>query len=145
LIIEKGKRFFSTMQDNYLIICDEQNKSYFSKLTESKDFRFVTSETEFVKFNSDEVANYNRIIIFAELLWQGKKYTDLYGIDIAVLFRLKLKTLSPICILSFRSKDYFEKFDEVKYNILKARGTCFKQLPTGFADVENVVSSVIPH
>jgi hypothetical protein len=132
------------MQDNYLIICDEQQKSYFSKLTENRDFRFVTSETEFEKLNSDEVANYNRIIIFVELLWQGEKYTDFYGVDIAVLFRLKLKALSPICILSFLPKDYFGKFNEIKYNILQARGTCFRQLPISFADVENTVSAIIP-
>jgi len=132
------------MQDNWLIICDKQQKSYFPKLMENKDFRFVASETEFEKLNSDEVANCNRIIIFAELLWQDRKYTDFYGIDIAVLLRLKLKALSPICILSFLPKDYFEKFGEIKYNILKARGTCFRQLPVNFANVENAISAVIP-
>jgi hypothetical protein len=110
----------------------------------NKDFRFVASETEFEKLNSDEVANYNRIIIFAELLWQDRKYTDFYGIDIAVLLRLKLKALSPICILSFLPKDYFEKFGEIKYNILKARGTCFQRLPTTFSEIEKALSTVIP-
>ena len=88
------------MQDNYLIICDDRQKSYFSKLKENMDFRFVTSEDEFEKLVTDEVVSYGRIIIFAELLWQGKKYTDFYGIDVAVLLRLRLKVLSPVCILT---------------------------------------------
>ena len=132
------------MQDNYLIICDDRQKSYFSQLNGNQDFRFILSEAEFEKLTADEVASYHRIIIFAELLWQNKKYTDFYGIDIAVLLRLKLKTLTSVCILSFLPKDYFGKFNEIKYNILKARGTCFRQLPVNFADVENAVLYVMP-
>ncbi|MDR1583053.1 MAG: hypothetical protein LBS55_07335 [Prevotellaceae bacterium] len=132
------------MEERYLIICDEQQKSYFSQVAKGGDFRFVASEAEFEKLNAEEVANYSRIIIFAELLWQDKKYTDFYGIDIAVLLRLRLKALAPVCILSFLPKDYFEKFNEIKYNVLRARGTCFKQLPIGFVDVEKTVSLVTP-
>jgi len=137
------------MQDNYLIICDDRQKSYFSQLKENLDFSFITSETEFEELVVDEVANYNRIIIFAELLWQDKKYTDFYGIDIAVLLRLKLKALSPICILSFLHKDDFGKINEVKYNILNARGTCFLELSDTFtfnavASVLESVTSLLP-
>jgi hypothetical protein len=132
------------MENCYLIICDDRQKTYFSQVVKSEDFKFVVSEAEFEKLNVDEVANYNRIIIFAELLWLNKKYSDFYGIDIAVLLRLKLKALSPVCILSFLPKDYFEKFDETKYNILKARGSCFLQLPVSFGKVEDALSCVIP-
>jgi hypothetical protein len=132
------------MQDNYLIICDGRQKSYFLQLKESKDFRFIISEAEFEMLSADEAVKYNRIIIFAELLWQGKKYTDFYGIDIAVLLRLKLKSLSPICMLSFLPKDYFGKFNETKYNVLNARGTGFWQLPVMSNTAETLFSPVMP-
>jgi len=132
------------MEKRYLIICDDQQKSYFSQFDKSKDFEYISSETEFEVLTTDKTAEYNRIIIFAELLWLSKKYTDFYGIDIAVLLRLKLKALSPVCILSFLPEDYFEKFNEIKYNILRARGSCFKQLPIDFADAEKTISSVTP-
>jgi hypothetical protein len=132
------------MEDYYLIICDEQQKSCFSQMAKGKDFRVIISEMEFERLVADEMANYSRIIIFAEILWQDKKYTDFYGIDLAVLIRLKLKSLSPVCILSFLPKDYFRKLNEVKFNILNARGSGFCQLPAIFAEIENVLSSIIP-
>ena len=132
------------MQEQYFIICDERQKSYFLQVAKSERFRFIVSESEFENLVADEVANYSRIVIIAELLWQDKKYTDFYGIDIAVLLRLKLKVLSPVCILSFLPKDYFEKCNEIKYNILRARGSCFVQLPVSFPDVEKTLLSVTP-
>jgi hypothetical protein len=132
------------MQHSYLIICDDRQKSYFSQLNEKQDFRFILSEAEFEGLVADEVASYHWIIVFAALLWQDRKYTDFYGIDIAVLLRLKLKALAPVCMLSFLPKNYFGKLNETKYNILKARGTCFRQLPINFADAENAASSVVP-
>jgi CheY-like chemotaxis protein len=132
------------MQDSYLIVCDEQQKSYFSQVAKNEDFRFVVSEAEFEKLTADEVAVYHRIIIFAELLWQDKKYTDFYGIDIAALIRLKLKSLSPVAILSFLPQEYFGKNNEVKYNILNARGTCFLQLPVSFGKIESELSRITP-
>ena len=132
------------MQDNYLIICDVRQISYVSQLKESKDFRFITSKSEFDELCSNEVVYYNRIVIFAELLWQDKKNTDFYGIDVAVSFRLKLKALSPVCILSFLPKEYFTKKEEVKFNILKVRGTAFCQLPCSFETIEDSLKSIFP-
>ena len=132
------------MQEQYLIICDDRQKRYFAQVAKSGSFRFVISESAFENLVADEVENYNRIVVFAELLWQDRKYTDFYGIDVAVLLRLKLKALSPVCILSFLPKDYLEKINEIKYNILRARGSCFLQLPVGFDDVENTLSAIMP-
>ncbi|MDH6357785.1 hypothetical protein [Parabacteroides sp. PF5-9] len=132
------------MIDKYLIICDERQQSYFSQQNENKDFRFILSEEGVENIIVDKIDTYQYIIIFAELLWQEKKYTDFYGIDVAVLLRSKLKALAPICILSFLPKNYFEKFSDIKYNILIARGTCFKQLPICFKDIENVLKTVLP-
>jgi len=64
------------MEERYLIICDDQQKSFFLQTQNNKDFKFVVSEAEFETFNTDEITNYSHIIIFAELQWQGKKYTD---------------------------------------------------------------------
>lgn len=67
------------------------------------------------------------IIILAELTWNGKKYSDFYGFDIACELRLKHKLLLPIVIVSFMPESFFK--DNYKFNILKARGTNFLQLP----------------
>ena len=131
------------MEHNYLIICDEQQKSHFAEAAKSEN-RFVVSEAEFDKLIADEVANYQRVIVFAELQWQGKQISDFYGIDIAVLLRLRLKALAPICILSSSPKNYFNKFEETKYNILRIRGTCFCQLPCSFEAIKDSLKSIFP-
>lgn len=138
--MEKAKRG----EHEYMIICDDHQKSYFSRLSGNEDFKFVLSETAFEELTTDKIAAYKYIIVFAELQWQDREYIDFYGIDIAVLLRLKLKALAPVCILSFFPKDHIVRNTEIKYNILKARGTCFRQLPVNFDDIENTVSSVIP-
>lgn len=70
---------------------------------------------------------YGYVIILAELSWNGKKYSDFYGFDVACELRLKHKLLIPIVIVSFMPETFFK--DNYKYNILKARGTDFLQLP----------------
>ena len=67
------------------------------------------------------------IIILAELPWNGKKYSDFYGFDVACELRLKFQLMAPIIIVSFMPEEFFQ--DNYKYNILKARGTNFLQLP----------------
>jgi len=131
------------MENRYLIICDNQQKSYFSQVAKGIDFSFVVSEAKFEALNADEIANYNRIIIFAELMWQDKKYTDFYGIEIAVKIRSDKNALSPICVLSFMPKFYFHK-EEVIYNILEVRGTTFCQMPCSFKTIEDSLNSIIP-
>ena len=77
---------------------------------------------------SDLVKNqYSAVIILGELIWDGKKYSDFYGFDIACELRLKHKLLIPIVMVSFLPESFFK--DNYKYNILKARGTDFLQLP----------------
>ena len=132
------------MKDNYLIICDNQQKAYFTKLKENKDFRYITSESEFEVLDAGEIALYHRIVIFAELLWKDKSYSDFYGMDMAVLLRTGKKAMASVCILSFMPKDYFEKLNETKYNILNARGTVFLQLPVTFEDIEVLSSTIVP-
>jgi len=133
------------MNDNYLIICDNRQKSYFSKFEEGKDFSFVTSEAEFETLRSDKkIEQYNRIIIFAELSWDGKNYSDFYGIDISIRLRMELRALAPICILSFLPKNYFNNKEEVRFNVLKVRGSAFCQLPSTFETIENSLKSIIP-
>jgi len=132
------------MPNIHLIICTPQQKSYFSQSDKSIDYTFVTSEADFEVLPANELVNYNYIVIFAELPWQGKKYTDFYGMDIAVRLRLELKALMPICILSFLPKSYFAKSKDIKFNILKVRGTTFCQLPSSFETIEDSLKSIFP-
>jgi hypothetical protein len=134
------------MEENYLIICDEQQKSYFSQIVKNKDFKFIVSEEEFEKIISNELTDYNRIIVFAELQWKDKKYTDFYGIDIAVRVRLVKKVLAPMCILSFMPKEFFDgkSKEEVMYNILKVRGTAFYRLPSSLETITDALKSTHP-
>jgi hypothetical protein len=45
------------MEERYLIICDDRQKSCFSQEAKREDLRFVVSEAEFEAFNADEIAN----------------------------------------------------------------------------------------
>jgi hypothetical protein len=47
------------MQEQYFIICDERQKSYFLQVAKSENFRFIVSESAFENIVADEVANYN--------------------------------------------------------------------------------------
>ena len=132
------------MPNIHLIICTPQQKSYFSKSDKSVDYTFVTSEAEFEAIQANELAKYKNIVIFAELLWQGKKYTDFYGMDIAVRLRLELKALAPVYLLSFLSRRDFGNFNEPKYRVLKARGTGFLQLPVRFDTLDEILPPVMP-
>lgn len=95
---------------------------------------------------SDLVKNqYSAVIILAELIGEGKKHSDFYGFDIACELRLKLKQLLPIVIVSFMPESFFK--DNYKYNILKARGTEFLQLPFKTGDLikcANEIRSLSP-
>lgn len=90
----------------------------------------TTIETELLKNHHDCV------IILAELTWNEKKYSDFYGFDIACELRLKYKTLAPIILVSFLPESFFK--DDNRYNILKARGTAFLQLPFELDDLNKV-------
>lgn len=86
-------------------------------------------EIAYALFSKQQVSinNINMIVILAELAGSGKKYSDFYGFDIACELRLKHKILTPIVMVSFMPETFFQ--DNYKYNILKARGTDFLQLP----------------
>jgi hypothetical protein len=133
------------MADNYLIICDERQRSYAKQLVVNAKSQFVTSEAEFETLREGKKNEpYSRIIIFAELAWEGKNYTEFFGIDVAVRLRMELRALEPVCILSFMPNDYFGKLTETKYNIMNARGSAFLQLPVGFDGVSAQLSTIQP-
>lgn len=71
--------------------------------------------------------DYDSVIILAELSLNDEKYSTFYGFDIACELRLKHKLLIPIVMVSFMPETFFQ--DNYKYNILKARGADFLQLP----------------
>lgn len=106
-------------KNSFLILWNELIPEWFF---EGKDNKINVTDDFNLKQNT-----FDYVIILAELTWNGKKYSDFYGFDIACELRLKDKILSPILIVSFMPETFFQ--DNYKYNILKARGTGFLQLP----------------
>ena len=87
-----------------------------------KDVRIWTE-----KESLSDIHNFQAIVILSELTWNGKKHSDFYGFDIACELRLKHKVLIPIIMVSFLPAEFFK--GDSRYNLLKARGTSFVQLP----------------
>lgn len=106
------------------------NNSY-SKSTEFSGCDFFIKEEFLSKFlceNTQESINsFDSIIILAELTWNGKLFSDFYGFEIAIRLRLKHKIILPIIMVSFLPESFFNS--NKNYDILKARGTGFIQLP----------------
>ena len=117
------------MLKNCLVICDEKSRRTVSQWIGDTPARFVTSDSDLERFAGEDVSGYDGCIVFSELEWSSHTLSSFFGIDVAVTLRLRLKMLAPICLLSFMPKAYFATQEEVKYNILKARGTQFLQLP----------------
>ena len=90
--------------------------------------RFVTSDSDLERLTGEDLGGYDSIIVFAELEWGSHALSSFFGIEVAVMLRLRLKMLAPMCVLSLMPMAYFADLEEVKYNILKARGTRFLQL-----------------
>lgn len=122
-----------------LAICDEQSRELVAKWMGETTLRFVCSDSELEGLASEEMATFDGIIVFAELAWGSHSLSHFFGIDVAVELRLRMKMLAPMCILSFMTQAYFTGRDEIRYNILKARGTCFVRLP---AQANDIVSSL---
>lgn len=80
----------------------------------------------------------NAVVILAELPWKNNKYSDFYGFELASEMRLIHKIQVPIIIVSFLPESFFQNND--KYNILKARGTYFLQLPIEPETLINFIS-----
>lgn len=98
--------------------------------------------TDLNELNNSLLSNFQSIAILAELGWNGKKYSDFYGFDIACELRLKHKLLKPIVIASFMPETFFQ--NNYRYNILKARGTSFLQLPFTFEELQKSLNEIRP-
>lgn len=131
------------MLNNCLVICNEGHLTFVSEWFGEMSVRYITSDDDLERLASESVSEYDSIIVFAELEWGRHTLSSFFGIEVAVTLRLRLKMLAPMCILSFMPKAYFAHLEDIKYNILKARGTRFLQLPFGsdalFAAFENVI------
>lgn len=133
------------MDNKYLIVCNTSQVALFSQQAkDSPQKKFITTEKDFWGLTLSNLDEFGRIVVIAELLWDGHTPDEFYGMDIAVSLRLRLKTLAPICILSFMPKVFFSNQTEIKYNILKARGTVFRQMPTEFNYIVNAFEGIIP-
>lgn len=132
------------MLKNFLVICDERNRTCVAQWLGDVHMRFVTSDSDLERLASEDVGGYDSIIVFAELEWGSHTLSSFFGIEMAVMLRLRLKMLAPMCVLSFMPKAYFVGLEEVKYNILKARGTQFLQLPFKQKDLLSAFESIMP-
>lgn len=106
--------------------------------------RFITSDNDLECVAFEDATCYDNILVFAELEWDQHACSSFWGIDVAVNLRLKLKMTAPICILSFMPKSFFANLDDVKFNILKARGTIFFQLPGGLFSQLTALENTMP-
>lgn len=127
-----------------LAICDEQSRETVAKWMGETPLRFVCSDSELEGLASEETASFDGIIVFAELAWGKHALSHFFGIDVAVELRLRMKMLAPMCILSFMPQVYFTGCDEIRYNILKARGSRFVRLPAETNDVVSALESTLP-
>lgn len=132
------------MLKNCLVICDERNRTCVAQWLGETPVRFVTSDSDFERLVGEDVNSFDSIIVFAELEWGSHALSSFFGIEVAVMLRLRLKMLAPMCVLSFMPKAYFAGLEEVKYNILKARGTRFLQMPFKPQDLLATFESVMP-
>ena len=132
------------MLKNCLVRCDERNRTYVSEWAGYTPVRFVTSSSDLERLASEDVTGYDSILVFAELNWGSHALSSFFGIDVAVTLRLQWKLLAPMCLLSFMPKTYFIGTDDVRCNILKARGTRFLQLPADSKDLCSVFDNVLP-
>ena len=87
-----------------------------------------------------------QIIIFCELKWSGRYYSDFYGLEIAQRSRREYKITASFIFCSFLPKSYFydEKKLTRKSQILKGRGSYFLQLPFIKEKFEDKLKSIIP-
>lgn len=132
------------MLKNCLVICDERNRTCVSQWLGEMPVCFVTSDSDLDCLTGEDAGGYDSIIVFAELEWGSHTLSSFFGIEVAVMLRLRMKMLAPMCVLSFMPKTYFAGLEEVKYNILKARGTRFLQLPFKPQDLFLAFESVMP-
>ena len=132
------------MLKNCLVICDKRNRTCIAQWLDETHGRFVTSDSELEHLASEDLGGYDSIIVFAELEWDSHALSSFFGIEVAVTLRLRLKMLAPMCVLSFMPKAYFAGLEEVKYNILKARGTRFLQLPFKPQDLLSAFENIMP-
>ncbi len=132
------------MLKNGLVICSERHRALVLEWLEEATLRFVTSDSELEHLASEDTNNFDSIIVFAELDWNGHSLSKFHGIEVAVTLRLRMKVLAPMCILSFMPRNHFDSLQEVKYNILKARGTRFIQLPFENETLLSAFENVIP-
>lgn len=132
------------MQRKYLVIGNEDNRTCVLAWIGEQPVRYVTSTSDLERLMEEEVGSYDGIFVFAELKWGNHPLSSFFGIDVAVDLRLRLKMLAPMCIISFMPKSYFNGLEDVKYNILKARGTRFLQLPFSPENLLFVLENVLP-
>jgi len=130
--------------NRYLIVCPAAEEAFFAQTGWDAPSRIICSEEAFEALSEKDLTGYSGIVVTAELDWAGRTPADFYGFDIAVALRLRLKVLAPMCILSFLPRDYFAALPDIKYNVLKARGSVFEQLPSTPEGIKSALDGILP-
>lgn len=130
---------------NYLVICPPEEVGFLSAMLEdAASVYLVTSDEEFESLASRDLLLVDGALVRAELSWPGHDLEDFYGFDLAVALRLRIKLSAPLCMLSFQPKAFFTSQPGVKFNVLKARGTAFLQLPFEKDAVQEAFDDIHP-
>ncbi len=131
--------------EHVLVICNSSDADFLSeRLGGSPSLSIITDDVGLESLTAKDVSDYDGVVVMAELLWRDHAPSDFYGMDVAVSLRLRLKILAPICIVSFMNRSFFASQEEVKYNILKARGTAFRRMPVCEGFLEDAFAGILP-
>ena len=131
--------------ERILVICNPHEAEFLSASIGGKvGVSIVMDEPELEAFTEKDIASFDGAVVMAGLAWRGHAPSDFYGMDVAVSLRLRWKMLAPICIVSFMPKSFFAARGEVKYNILKARGTVFRRMPVSVGFLEGAFDGIWP-
>lgn len=131
-------------EKHYLIICDPVDVGFLTEMAGEALVLTVTDEGAFERLTSEDLAAFDGALVRAELTWAEHSPTEDYGFDLAVALRLRLKLAAPVCMLSFLPKSRFSSLSDIKYNMLKARGTAFLQLPADADDLAAAFAGIYP-
>jgi CheY-like chemotaxis protein len=122
------------MKDKQTIIIWDNNSQFIDEVRKYFEPVILVSSISELQEYIDKKQPIEKIVILAELTIDGKKGSDLYGLDIVQMLRLNNKITAPILVFSFMPESFFISSGDPtkKGNILKAPAHKFIQLPCDF-------------
>ncbi|GJM31022.1 MAG: hypothetical protein DHS20C18_00230 [Saprospiraceae bacterium] len=131
------------MQVNLLIICNDQNKSYYKNLAENltKSVLYLSRDKGLLDYLQDgELEEIDLCIIQVELGWENRQPDSFYGFEVAKKLR-KAGLKSIIYFLHFFPED---RFDPVRTRYALLRVNTFHKLIKTSANTEDIASRLQP-